>query len=270
MNLNTSDLRLNKQTVTVNTLLLKKLQQSLNKKMKTLRSEGKLTKATFSILCLFSFGLSESKAITTFTEGFDNNNANWGDAGSDPIGWKSSGGADGGGYITTNASFSDPGQGVLFRAHDEFFLPDKTGSSGGAFEGNWIAGNVAMFSVSVRHNAPVPLTFYSRFASSVNFPGGTAVSFAPVFADTWTELQIPIDPTNRSFVTYEGSTFEGVFSNIGHVQIGASGPDGFENNPAVFTFDLDSAGITVIPEPSGSILLIAGSALFLLRRRRRS
>ena len=47
MNLNTSDLRLKKKTVTVNTVLLKKLQQSLNKKMKTLRSKGKLTKASF-------------------------------------------------------------------------------------------------------------------------------------------------------------------------------------------------------------------------------
>ncbi len=67
MNLNTSDLRLKKQTVTVNTVLLKKLQQSINKKMKTLRSQGKLTKASFSILCLVSFGLSEAKAITTFS-----------------------------------------------------------------------------------------------------------------------------------------------------------------------------------------------------------
>ncbi len=47
MNLNTSDLRLKKQTVTVNTVMLKKLQQSMNKKMKTLRSQGKLTKASF-------------------------------------------------------------------------------------------------------------------------------------------------------------------------------------------------------------------------------
>ena len=73
MNINTSDLRLKKQTAKVNTVLLKKLQQSLNKNMKTLRSEGKLTKASFSILCLISLGRSESTAVTTVSEGFDNN-----------------------------------------------------------------------------------------------------------------------------------------------------------------------------------------------------
>ena len=128
MNLNTSDLRLKKQTAKVNTVLLKKLQQSLNKKMKTLRSERKLTKASFSILCLISLGLSESKAVTTFSEGFDNNNANWGNAASEPIGWKPSGGADGGGYITTNESFSDSGEGVLKDNSDKLLREEEAKS----------------------------------------------------------------------------------------------------------------------------------------------
>ena len=71
-----------------------------------------------------------------------------------------------------------------------------------------------------------------------------------------------------AFVSFEGQSFEAVFSNLGHIQILTSVPDGFENNPAPITFDLDNPGITVIPEPSSSLLLIGGSALLFLRRRR--
>ena len=84
--------------------------------------------------------------------------------------------------------------------------------------------------------------------------------------NTWTALEFGINP--ESFVSFEGQTFDAVFSNIGKIQILARDPDGFDNNPAEFTFDVDSAGLTVIPEPSSSLLLIGGSALLFLRRRR--
>ena len=270
MNINTSDLRLKKHTVSVNKAVLKKIQQSVNKKMTKLRAQGKLTKASLSIICLFAFGFMEAKAVTTFTESFDNNNANWGNTASEPATWVASGGADGGGYITTNRSFADieAGSTISFRAHDEFFLPDKSGSSDGAFIGNWAADEVSTFNISVRHNSPAPVTFGARFSSPFNFPGGLAYVFKPVMPNTWTALEFGINPNNPGFVSFEGQTFDAVFSNIGHVQILTSVPDGFENNPAVFSFDVDSAGITVIPEPSSSLMLIAGSALLFLRRRR--
>ena len=271
MNINTSDLRLKKHTVSVNKAVLKKIQQSVNKKMTKLRAQGKLTKPSLSIICLFAFGFMEAKAVTTFTESFDNYNANWGNTASEPATWVANGGADGGGYITTNRSFADieAGSTISFRAHDEFFLPDKAGSSDGAFIGNWAADEVSMFNVSVRHNAPAPVAFSARFASPFNFPGAIAVVFgAPVMPNTWTDIQFGIDPNNPAIVSYEGQSFDAVFSNIGHIQILTGVPDGFENNPALFTFDVDSAGINVIPEPSSSLMLIAGSALLFLRRRR--
>jgi hypothetical protein len=47
MTLNTSDLRLKKHTVSVKNVALRKIQQSLNKKIELLRSQGKLTKGSF-------------------------------------------------------------------------------------------------------------------------------------------------------------------------------------------------------------------------------
>ena len=272
MNLNTSDQRLKKHTVSISTDVLKKIQRSVNKKINNLRAQGKLTKASLpTIICLFALSLFEVQAVTTFTETFDNDNANWGDVNSNPIGWNASGGADGGGYISTTRSFADieAGSTISFRAHDEFFLPDKAGSSDGAFIGNWAADQVSLFTASVRHNSPAPVSFSARFASPFNFPGAIAVVFGPpVMPNTWTDIAFAIDPNNPAIVSYEGQNFDAVFSNIGHIQVLTGVPEGFENNPAPFTFDLDNPGITVIPEPSSSLMLIGGSALLFLRRRR--
>ncbi len=86
--------------------------------------------------------------------------------------------------------------------------------------------------------------------------------------NTWTDIAFAINPNNPAIVSYEGQNFDAVFSNIGHIQVLTGVPEGFENNPAPFTFDLDNPGITVIPEPSSSLMLIGGSALLFLRRRR--
>ena len=266
MNLNTSDQRIKKHTVSISNDVLKKIQRSVNKKINNLRAQGKLTKAPLpTIICFFALSLFEVKAVTTFTESFDNDNANWGNTASEPATWVESGGADGGGYITTSRSFSEQST-TTFRAHNDFFFPERAGSSDGAFIGNWTADQVATFNISVRHNAPVPVTFGARFAGPFNFPGALGYVFKPVMPNTWTALEFGINPD--SFVSFEGQTFDSVFSNVGKIQILASDPTGFDNNPAVFTFDVDSAGLTVIPEPSSSLLLIGGSALLFLRRRR--
>ena len=210
---------------------------------------------------------SQASAVTSFTETFDNDNSNWGD----PTG--SPGGAEhnASGFVSTTGALADLGQGVLFRGNG------SAGASGGAFSGNWISDGVGQFSVDVRHNSQVPLSFFARFASPFNFPGATAVRFQPVLANQWTTLTFNIADNPAfgapNFVTFEGSSFDAVFSNIGRVQVGVSIPDGFENNPAlangVFTFDMDNASVSVIPEPSGSLLAMAGGMLLMLRRRRR-
>ncbi len=233
-----------------------------------------LNRALFSFRTrLFTAGFAaglilvgHASAVTSFTETFDNDNASWGD----PIGSPGGAGHDAGGFITTSGALADLGQGVLFRGNG------SAGASGAAFSGNWIADGVSQFSVDVRHNSQVPLSFFARFASPFNFPGATAVRFQPVLANQWTTLTFNIADNPAfgapNFVTFEGSSFDGVFSNIGRVQVGVSIPDGFENNPAlangVFTFDMDNASVSVIPEPSGVLLAMAGGMLLMLRRRR--
>ena len=211
-------------------------------------------------------------AVTTFTENFDSDNAFWDRATRGVAATHvSTGGADGGGYITNNLDFSanTPGMNESISViRGEVEAPNI--ASGGAFVGNWIADGVSTFSVSVRHDSTVPLTFFARFADPNNFPGAIAVNFAPVFANTWTELSFSIDANNPQFVSFEGQTFESVFDNIGDIQIGVSVPDALAGNTDSFTFDVDSASVVVVdsvPEPSTSLLALLGLG-FLARRKR--
>lgn len=48
MNLDNSDLRIRKNTVSIKKVALRKIQHSLEKKMELLRAKGKLTKGSFS------------------------------------------------------------------------------------------------------------------------------------------------------------------------------------------------------------------------------
>ena len=149
-----------------------------------------LNRALFSIRTrLFTAGFAaglilvgHASAVTSFTETFDNDNASWGD----PTGSPGGAGHDAGGFITTSGALADLGQGVLFRGNG------SSGASGAAFSGNWIADGVSQFSVDVRHNSQVPLSFFARFASPFNFPGATAVRFQPVLANQWTTLTFNI------------------------------------------------------------------------------
>ena len=153
---------------------------------------------------------------------------------------------------------------MLFRAQDEF------NSSGHALEGNWVAQNVGQFSTYVRHNAPQPLSFFTRFSGPGNFPGGTAVKFAPVLPNTWTQLTFDIRADNPEFVTFEGSSFNTVFSNVGHVQVGVSVPAPLNANSTAFAFDIDKVSIApAVPEPATfAAVFIAGMALVGVRRTR--
>ena len=211
-------------------------------------------------------------AATTFTESFDDSNESWDSSVREIAATHvSSGGADGGGYITNNLDFSanTPGMNESISViRGEVEAPNI--ASGGAFVGNWIADGVSTFSVSVRHDSTVPLTFFARFADPNNFPGAIALNFAPVFANTWTELTFAIDANNPAFVSFEGQTFESVFDNIGDIQIGVSVPDALAGSTDSFTFDIDSASVVVVdsvPEPSTSLLALLGLG-FLARRKR--
>jgi MYXO-CTERM domain-containing protein len=200
-------------------------------------------------------------AVVPFTEDFDLDSANWYDAdGLNPVSWVASGGPDGGAFASTVVTVPDPlpptGL-IVFRGQDEF------NSSGGAFEGDWIADGVSQFSFWLRHDGPAPLDVFGRFASPLNFPGAAGVSFVPVLPDTWTEIVIDIAPTSPQIVLEGPISFDDVFSNIGNVQVGILPSDAFINQ--TITVDLDKVSIT--PAPGGLLLLGLGGLAGVRRRR---
>ncbi len=199
--------------------------------------------------------------VVPFTETFSNNSSNWyNSSGSSPVDWISSGGPDGSAFAATSLNFSGLSAGdpaVLFRAQDEF------NSSAGAFIGDWVASGVSGFNAFVRHDADVPLNFFVRFASPSNFPGANNVFFIPVPGDTWTNLAAVLP--NPNLIFFEGPfTYQQVFGNIGHVQIGVTAPVPLAGTDTLVHFDLDN--VSIVPEPA-TLGLLAVGVLVAFRRR---
>jgi len=170
------------------------------------------------------------------------------------VGWAASGGPDGSAFATTTinfAGFQPNNPAVLFRGQDEF------NSSNGAFVGNWVTDGVNGFSASVRHDAGVPLNFFVRFASPDNFPGANNIFVIPVPSGTWTSLSSALP--NPGLIFEGPFTYNQVFSNIGHVQIGVSVPQGLAGVDAPFSFGIDNVGI--VPEPTSLALLVIGACV---------
>lgn len=200
-----------------------------------------------------------------FTEDFDNDSANWfNSAGTAPLDFVPSGGPDGGSFAAGTFNFvsSAPNDTpAMFRAQDEF------GSSGGAFEGDWITDGVTELSYWVRQDTGVPLTFFTRFAGPANTPGANSINFIPVPSGVWTQITVPIpDP---DFIFEGPFTFEDVFSNIGHLQPGIVVPDDLAFLDETFTFGIDK--VAIVPEPATCVLLASGvlAGAWRTRRRRR-
>ena len=209
-------------------------------------------------------GFTASAATVPFTETFSADAANWRDTtGTSPLDWSAAGGPNGGAFTQTAFSFANSAANdtpILFRAQDEF------GSSGGAFVGNWVTDGVTGFAASVRQDTGVPLNFFVRFASPANFPGANNVFFVPVPSGTWTDIFAPLPNAN---LIYEGPlTYNQVFSNVGHVQIGVAVPGSLAGSQADFQFGLDN--VSIVPEPATLGLLAIGGLAGFLRTRRRA
>lgn len=207
-------------------------------------------------------GFSASAATIPFTEAFSADAANWRNSGGAANAtWTNPGGADGGGYISETFSFANSLAGdtpVLLRAQSSY------NSSGNNFWGNWVSEGVTEYHMSVRSHASVPVNFFARFAPTAGFPGAVAVEFNPVLPETWTEVVIPIAPSNPQFISFETSDFNTVFSGIGRIQVGVSVPGALAGSTIPVTFDLDQ--VRIVPEPASFACLALG-ALAILRRR---
>jgi hypothetical protein len=226
---------------------------------------------TCTVTAIISFGTPAFGVVNPFTEHFAADHANWyNSTGAAPVEWVSSGGPDGSSYVSNTFNFMNQAPGVpfpgnvatLFRAQPAF------GSSNHAFEGDWINSGVSEFSFWVRHDAPVSMMFFTRFATPNNFPAWSGVDFTPVAANVWTRLSISIYFGNPNLF-YSGTSgglneYNAVFGNIGNVQVGVYGGDMAGVNQQV-RFDLDQPSI--IPTPPALLMLIG--AIAIPRRRRR-
>jgi hypothetical protein len=177
--------------------------------------------------------------------------------------WATSGGAVGSAYISGSASVIGTGFGtIVFRAND------ANNASGDAFVGNWLSAGVTAFSAYVRHNADVALNFYARFDAGAG-RAGSSVNFL-VSPNSWTLLQLPIVNEITSFQSYGAAgtgqaAFNTIFGGIQNVQIALAADTA--NAGKTVTVDLD--GVSMVPEPTASGLLIAAGAALLASRRLR-
>lgn len=210
---------------------------------------------------MISLSVAAFAVDVPFTETFAGGPSGWTNFNNSvPADWFATGGVADSAYASGAYNFVNNVDGdtpIILRGQG------SNNASGGAFVGNWLAEGVTAYSFAVRHDAPVPLNFFTRFATPMNFPGAIGVGFAPVLPNTWTEIVIPIDPSNPQFVSFEGSDFNTIFSNIGNIQIGANVPAALAGVDASYTFDIDN--VSIVPEPASALLLVLGGVA--LRRR---
>lgn len=204
-------------------------------------------------------------AVTTYTETFNTDTANWRkNVKTVSLDYSGSGGPDSSGYVTTGYAFSDTASSIpaLFRGHNEY------DASGDAFVGNWQSPNgITHLTAYVRHNVPQPMSFILRVAVSANSP---AVAFdLPVSQlvqpNTWTPIEFDVSFSNP-LRTNEGANtlafYNNVLQNVGNVQIGIRLPTTLTNGTSAsttYTYDLDNV-TTNVPEPAGFLLMLAGVA----------
>lgn len=217
--------------------------------------------ATALLSCLSA---TASASLVGATENFDSDSANWLNAPATSfLDWFPTGGADGGGYASGVFNLASTNAGdtpVILRARS------AANSSNNIFFGDYITEGVTELRFQFRHNAPDPVTVFTRFAASPNFPGAIAVHFTPVLANTWTELIVAIDPDNPAFISFSGSDFNTVFSSIGQLQFGVMADSALAGVDQEFRFDIDN--VRLVPAPGAGAALASLGLLGVARRRR--
>ncbi|MEY2852756.1 MAG: hypothetical protein RL549_1455 [Verrucomicrobiota bacterium] len=205
----------------------------------------------------------QAVSVLPFTESFEASSSGWVYGTSSAPAWSATGGVGNSGFISAPATVSGSGFGaIVFRGND------ANNASGDAFVGNWLTAGVTTFSAYVRHNADVALNFYARFDAGAG-RAGSSVNFL-VNPNSWTLLQLPILNEITSFQSYGAAgtgqaAFNTIFGGIQNVQIALS----VDTVNAGKTVTLDLDGVSMVPEPTASVLLMAAGAALLASRRLR-
>ena len=213
---------------------------------------------------------SSAGALTVpFTEDFATDVAGWEDSINNPLTFVASGGPDGSSFAEAQFNFngfSSPfgGGPVIFRASA------SDNPSGGAFIGDWVAGGVTALSAFVRQDTGVDLEFFSRVATSFNFPGAVLQNADPVVVPSgvWTEVVWEIPPP-AALCALEGiPDCAAALASVGNLQLGTNAPASLTSLDQSFSFGLDQ--VSIVPEPGMATLLGVGLlGLYGLGRPRR-
>jgi hypothetical protein len=178
-------------------------------------------------------------------EDFESGDGDWVDFDRSPVSHHTSGGHDGGAYISIDRSIATNTNNfgsalIYFRcAIAPNQLPTQN-CAGGSFVGDWTANGATQLRYWFRHNSVQALQAYIRVPVPNNTPGASAFISPLVPPNTWTLMVLEIDPSNPEWESqFGGSDYNTILSNVGRLQPGIYFPFGEVYNEANRTFDID-------------------------------
>ncbi len=212
---------------------------------------------------ILAIACSAQASITDFSESFLTNSSNWrGSSSATLLNWSGTGGPDDGSFVTSVFNLSSTSAGgypaTVFRASTSL------GSSGGAFAGNWIGAGATNLTFDFRHDLAEALTITLRVATPQNYPGAAAFASVTVAPNVWSTVSFDISATSSQWVSFEGSNYATVLSNIGAMQLGFVVPTALAGQNIVGNFDMTNFAITPAP---GACALLALAGMTGRRRR---